>query len=290
MTANSRPKQVVVTGAFDDLRSRQIRFLEEASRLGQVTALLWTDDLVRQLKGRGPKFPEAERAYLLRAIRFVRQVVMVGKSNVQSLKSKADVGVLVAAAGKAGVKPDLLVVNEVQDSAASRAECETRGLDYRVVREEDLRGFPERALDPPASSANRKRVVATGCYDWVHSGHMRFFEEVSAYGDLYVIVGHNANIRLLKGPGHPLFPQEERRYVVGSIRYVTKALITSGEGWLDADPEIRRLQPDLYAVNEDGDKGGKREYCAKLGIEYLVLKRAPAPGLPQRTSTDLRGF
>jgi cytidyltransferase-like protein len=227
---------------------------------------------------------------LLRAIRFVQRVVTVGKSNVQSLKPKVHVGVLVAAAGEAGVQPDLLAVNDVQDSAANRAYCETRGIDYWVVREEDLRGFPESALDPRASSANRKRVVATGCYDWVHSGHVRFFEEVSAYGDLYVIVGHDANIRLLKGPGHPLFPQEERRYVVGSIRYVTQALITSGEGWLDADPEIRRLQPDIYAVNEDGDKGGKREYCAKLGIEYLVLKRAPAPGLPQRTSTDLRGF
>jgi len=198
--------------------------------------------------------------------------------------------VLVAAASKAGVKPDLLVVNEVQDSAASRVECETRGIGYRVVGEEDLRGFPERVPDPSAAASGRKRVVVTGCYDWVHSGHVRFFEEVSAYGDLYVVVGHDANIRLLKGPGHPLFPQEERRYVVGSIRYVTQALTTSGEGWLDADPEIRRLQPDLYAVNEDGDKGGKREYCAKLGIEYLVLKRTPAPGLPQRTSTDLRGF
>jgi hypothetical protein len=71
---------------------------------------------------------------------------------------------------------------------------------------------------------------------------------------------------------------------------VKQALISSGEGWLDADPEIRRLQPDIYAVNEDGDKGGKREYCAKRGIQYLVLKRAPAPGLPHRSSTNLRGF
>jgi cytidyltransferase-like protein len=146
------------------------------------------------------------------------------------------------------------------------------------------------APDPTATTTGRKRVVVTGCYDWVHSGHVRFFEEVSAYGDLYVIVGHDANIRLLKGAGHPLFPQEERRYVAGSIRYVTQALVTSGEGWLDADPEIRRLKPDVYAVNEDGDKGGKREYCAEMGIHYLVLKRTPAPGLPRRTSTDLRGF
>jgi len=290
MSADSRLKQVVVIGAFDDLRSRQIRFLEEAARFGEVTALLWTDDLARQLEGTGPRFPEAERAYVLRAIRFVRQVVLVGESKVQSLKSKVDVGMLVAAAGEAGVKPDVLVVDEGQDSGASRDSCEARGIGYQVVPKEDLRGFPERALEEPATASGRKRVMVTGCYDWVHSGHVRFFEEVSAYGDLYVIVGHDANIRLLKGAGHPLFPQEERRYLAGSIRYVTQALITSGEGWLDADPEIRRLKPDIYAVNEDGDKGGKREYCAELGIEYLVLKRSPAPGLPRRTSTDLRGF
>ncbi len=65
-----------------------------------------------------------------------------------------------------------------------------------------------------------------------------FTEEVSAYGDLYVIVGHDANIRLLKGEGHPLLPEAERRYVVGSIKYVKQALISSGDGWLDADPEI----------------------------------------------------
>ena len=290
MSANSIPKQVVVMGAFDDLRSRQIRFLEEAATFGEVTALLWTDDLVHQLEGKGPRFPEPERAYVLRAIRFVRQVALLGESRVQSLKSKVDVNVLVTAAGKAGVKPDLLVVNEDQDSAGSRAGCEARGIGYRVMREQDLRGFPEQAPDPSVTTPGRKRVVVTGCYDWVHSGHVRFFEEVSAYGDLYVIVGHDANIRLLKGAGHPLFPQEERRYLAGSIRYVTQALVTSGEGWLDADPEIRRLKPDLYAVNEDGDKGGKREYCAELGIQYLVFKRTPAPGLPRRTSTDLRGF
>ena len=290
MTANSRPKQVVVSGAFDDLRSREICFLEEAARLGEVTALLWADDLVRQVEGRGPKFPEAERAYVLRAIRFVQQVIVVGESKVQCPKSKVDVGVLMDAVDHAGIEPDLLVVNEDQDSAGSRADCEIRGIEYRVVREADLRGYPELTLDRPALAPGRKKVIVTGCYDWVHSGHVRFFEEVSAYGDLYVTVGHDDNIRLLKGPGHPLFPQAERRYVVGAIRYVTQALIATGGGWVDADPEIRRLKPDIYAVNEDGDKGGKREYCAKLGIEYLVLKRVPAPGLPRRTSTDLRGF
>ena len=151
-----------------------------------------------------------------------------------------------------------------------------------------MSGFPEPL--PMPSPPGRKKVVVTGCYDWFHTGHVRFTEEVSAYGDLYVIIGHDANIRLLKGNGHPLFPQAERHYVVGSIKYVKQALIATGDGWLDADPEIRRLKADIYAVNEDGDKGGKREYCEKLGIEYLVLKRKPAPGLPGRSSTHLRGF
>jgi len=146
-------------------------------------------------------------------------------------------------------------------------------------------------VPPPTPSApGRKKVIATGCYDWFHSGHVRFCEEVSAYGDLYVVVGNDRNIQLLKGGGHPLLPEAERRYVVGSIRYVKQALISSGEGWLDADPEIQWLKPDIYAVNEDGDRGGKRDYCAERGIEYLVLKRTPAPGLQRRSSTDLRGF
>jgi cytidyltransferase-like protein len=136
----------------------------------------------------------------------------------------------------------------------------------------------------------RKRVVVTGCYDWFHSGHVRFFEECSQLGDLYVVVGHDANVRLLKGEGHPLFTEDERRYVVGSCRYVKQALITSGMGWMDAEPEIALVRPHMYAVNEDGDKPEKRAFCAEHGIEYVVLKRTPKEGLPRRSSTDLRGF
>ena len=57
-------------------------------------------------------------------------------------------------------------------------------------------------------------------------------------------------------------------YLVGSVKFVKQTLISSGSGWLDADPEIRQIRPDFYVVNEDGDKVGKREYCRKLGIEY----------------------
>lgn len=271
----SASRHVLVSGAFDDVRSRDLRFLEEAAKLGELTVLLWSDESIAQATGAPPKFPLPERAYFLKAVRYVSRVL------------NGPTG------GDADAIPDSIrtdiwadVCNAANDKRRSLAA--QRGMDYRVFAPEHVAGFP--APQPMPSEPGRKKVVATGCYDWFHSGHVRFTEEVSAYGDLYVIVGHDANIRLLKGEGHPLLSQDERRYVVGSIKYVKQALISSGDGWLDADPEIRLLQPDIYAVNEDGDKGGKREYCQKLGIEYLVLKRTPAPGLPRRSSTDLRGF
>jgi cytidyltransferase-like protein len=269
------PAQVVASGGFDDITSREVRFLEEAAKLGELTVLLWPDAIVEQVTGVPPKFPLAERSYFLNAVRSV--------SKVATADSFADYDSL----------PGTLCVDVWADyrpttSPAREAYARENKIVYRCFSCESLKEFPDVPLRPYASG--RRKVVVTGCYDWLHSGHVRFFEEVSTYGDLYAIVGHDANIRLLKGAGHPLLPQEERRYVVGSIKYVTESLISSGDGWLDADPEIRRLKPDIYAVNEDGDVGGKRDYCAALGIEYLVLKRVPAPGLPKRTSTDLRGF
>ena len=271
----SSPKQIIVTGGFDDIKSRDLRFLEESAKLGELTVVLWPDAMLQKYSGKTPKFPLAERKYFLNAVRYVSRVVEAGDlTNVEALPQD--------------LSADIWADIETSASAAREKYAAENKIARRIFSADDLKGFPE--PPPMPSGPGRKKIVATGCYDWFHSGHVRFTEEVSAYGDLYVIVGHDANIRLLKGEGHPLLSQEERRYVVGSIKFVKQALISSGDGWLDAHPEIRRLKPDIYAVNEDGDKGGKREYCQKLGIEYLVLKRTPAPGLPKRSSTDLRGF
>jgi cytidyltransferase-like protein len=270
-------KSVVVTGGFDDLRARHLRFLEEASKLGAVTVFLWPDEMLERVQGKPPRFPMAERLYVLSAVRYVTGVIPLSASAEANALPTRD-----------GFRPQVWVDGQIPANAARGEFCQRHGLEYRVLPAPGMLGFP--APPPMPSAPGRKKIVATGCYDWFHSGHVRFCEEVSAYGDLYVIVGHDANIRLLKGEGHPLLSQEERRYAVGSIKYVKQALISSGEGWLDADPEIRQLKPDIYVVNADGDKGGKREYCRKLGIEYLVLERTPAPGLQRRTSTNLRGF
>jgi len=275
---NDIARHIVVSGGFDDIRCRDIRFLHEASKLGPLHVLLWSDECVRAATGRDPKFPLSERQYLLDAVRYVHRI--------HPIEKPSDPHVLPAVAT---VQPRTWVVRSQDDNPAKRAFCNSLGIQYRVLSDNDLAGFP----DEPAwanASPSRKKVIVTGCYDWFHSGHVRFFEEVSELGDLYVVVGHDANIRLLKGEGHPMFSQDQRRYIVGSIRYVTQALVSSGNGWLDAEPEIERIRPDMYAVNEDGDKPEKRDYCEKHGIDYVVLKRLPKEGLPRRESTKLRGF
>jgi cytidyltransferase-like protein len=162
------------------------------------------------------------------------------------------------------------------------------GVPLVVVSRSEREGFPvPRCQPPPAGSP---RVVVTGCYDWLHSGHVRFFMDAAAVGALYVVVGSDRNVSLLKGPGHPLLGEAERRYMVGAMRSVHCAVISSGSGWMDAEPEIDWIRPSHYVVNEDGDQPEKRAFCEQRGIRYVILQRVPQVGLPARSSTELRGF
>jgi cytidyltransferase-like protein len=189
--------------------------------------------------------------------------------------------------GNLPFQPDIWVVDPGGDCPAKREFCAAAGLRYHLLAPGELAGFPELPPEPPSG---KKKVIVTGCYDFFHSGHVRFFEEVAGLGDLFVVVGNDENVRQLKGAGHPLLTGAERRFTVGSIRYVRQALISTGMGWMDAEPEIARIKPDIYAVNEDGDKPEKRDFCQERGIEYVVLKRIPKAGLARRSSSDLRGF
>jgi cytidyltransferase-like protein len=270
--------RVLVSECFDDLRSPDIRFLQEASRFGRVHILLWSDEAVRRITGRPPRFPQDERLYLLQSLRSVGSVSLTGES--------IDPDAPAASASRS----DVWMVDQRGDNPRRKAAARSLGMDYHVIPSEDLAGFPIARESEVVDAGLSRKALVTGCFDWFHSGHVRFFEEVSALGALYVVVGNDKNLRLLKGDGHPFFSQEERRYQVASVRFVTEALISTGNGWLDAEPEIGIIKPDIYAVNEDGDKPEKKEFCVSKGIEYVVLHRAPRPGLPRRTSTDLRGF
>jgi cytidyltransferase-like protein len=132
-----------------------------------------------------------------------------------------------------------------------------------------------------------KKVMVSGCYDLLHGGHIAFFKTASTYGDLYVIIGRDENLLLLKGK-KPVFSDDERLYIVKSIKHVHEACLASGKGMLDFEPELRRIKPDIFIVNQEGHTTGKEILCKMLGVEYIVLERIPEPGLPARSSSGTK--
>jgi cytidyltransferase-like protein len=132
-----------------------------------------------------------------------------------------------------------------------------------------------------------KKVLVSGCFDLIHNGHIAFFKTAAQFGKLYVSVGADANLKLLKGIA-PYFSQEERVYLVSSIRFVEEAFIASGTGILDFEPDMERIKPDIFIVNSDGHTVEKEALCQRLGVEYKVLERIPEKGLPARASSSVK--
>ncbi len=76
--------------------------------------------------------------------------------------------------------------------------------------------------------------------------------------------------------------------MVNAIRFVEEAFIASGSGMLDFEPDMARIQPDIFIVNSDGHTPGKEALCKKFGVEYKVLERIPEKGLPARASSSTK--
>ena len=132
-----------------------------------------------------------------------------------------------------------------------------------------------------------KKVFVSGCYDLLHSGHVEFFRQAAAYGDLYVGIGSDETILHYKGH-HTLYNEQERLFMVKSIRYVKDAFINSGSGIMDFVPTVDFLKPDILVVNEDGASEQKLQFCKERGIEYVVLQRTPHEGFEAHSSTAIK--
>ncbi len=132
-----------------------------------------------------------------------------------------------------------------------------------------------------------KKVFVSGCYDLLHSGHVEFFRQAAQYGDLYVGIGSDATILDYKHH-KTVYSEQERLFMVKSIRYVKDAFINAGHGIMDFIPTVDLVKPDILVVNEDGGNDEKRRFCEERGIEYVVLQRTPQEGLQARSSTSLK--
>lgn len=132
-----------------------------------------------------------------------------------------------------------------------------------------------------------KKVFVSGCYDLLHSGHVEFFQQASQFGDLYVGIGSDATYLEYKHR-KPMFPQEERLFMVRNIKAVKEAYINEGRGVIDFIPTLDIVQPDIFVVNAEGGSDAKRQLCEERGIQYIELQRTPHEGLQARSSSSLK--
>ena len=131
------------------------------------------------------------------------------------------------------------------------------------------------------------KVFVSGCFDVLHSGHVRFFEEAAQYGDLYVSIGSDKTVWELKSR-KTLYNENERLYLVSSLKFVHQAFIASGSGKLDFKKEIQEIKPDIFFVNADGDSPEKKAFIESLGVQYLISNRTPKENLPCRSTTSIQ--
>ncbi len=134
-------RQIVAFGGFDDIRSADVRFLEEAAKLGELTVFVWPDDLVRLATGSPPKFPLAERVYFLEGVRYVKSVVQAtdwsGPDSLPDIPS---------------LRPEVWVDVESWANSARERFCRKHEVSYRVFKKAELKGFP---VPPPAPAIPR---------------------------------------------------------------------------------------------------------------------------------------
>ena len=98
--------------------------------------------------------------------------------------------------------------------------------------------------------AERKRLVlANGCFDLLHVGHVRYLEAARRLGDvLFVGVNDDAAVARLKGPGRPLLPLDERVEILRALRAVDHVVVFGED---TADRLVAALKPDVHAKGTD---------------------------------------
>ena len=110
-------------------------------------------------------------------------------------------------------------------------------------------------VDEAARLAERLRgegkriVLANGCFDVLHVGHIRYLHDARKLGDvLFVGLNDDAAVARLKGAGRPVMPAAERVEIIGALRDVDHVVVFAED---TADGLVARLRPDVHAKGTD---------------------------------------
>lgn len=105
------------------------------------------------------------------------------------------------------------------------------------------------ALAERLRAAGKRIVLANGCFDLLHVGHVRYLHGARALGDvLFVGLNSDAAVARLKGPGRPLLPSAERAELLAALRDVDHVVVFDDD---TADGLVTRLRPHVHAKGTD---------------------------------------
>lgn len=137
-----------------------------------------------------------------------------------------------------------------------------------------LRGIARRER-----SLGRRVVLANGCFDLLHGGHVSFLENARMAGDVLILaVNSNASIRRIKGEGRPILDEPARLQMLAGIRAIDYLTVFHTD---TADEILEEIHPDIHAKGTDykSDTVPERLTSKRLGIETVIA------GAPKENST-----
>jgi FAD synthetase len=124
----------------------------------------------------------------------------------------------------------------------------------------------------PIQSGNRKIVLASGVFDLLHLGHVKFLEEAKKAGgknaQLTVIIARDSTVEQTKG-NKPIMPENQRRALVESLKVVDEAVL--GLEDFDIGNVVKTVKPDVIVLGYDQEEMEQRvkEY---VDVNHLKVK------------------
>jgi D-glycero-beta-D-manno-heptose 1-phosphate adenylyltransferase len=101
----------------------------------------------------------------------------------------------------------------------------------------------------PSLLAGKKIVLANGCFDILHVGHVRYLEGARRLGDVLVVaINSDRSVQALKGPGRPILNEKERSTLVSALRCVDHVVVFDEP---DVTRVLDRLRPAIHAKGTD---------------------------------------
>ena len=129
-------------------------------------------------------------------------------------------------------------------------------------------------IDEAARLAERLRaegkriVLANGCFDLLHVGHIRYLRDARRLGDvLFLGLNADAAVARLKGAGRPLMPADERAEILQALRDVDHVVVFGDD---TADALVARLRPDVHAKGTDYTREGVPEAATARAVGARV--------------------